>query len=112
LLTEIQSLDKEIDNLTRKINKEVKEIGEYCLDDLERRYRYLERIKDDYEYGRQELSFIMRIELKSIWLMLRNQMLSYRIEIESMRGVDKGIPLSMRLGTFLMQKFGKNDTTI
>lgn len=56
LQTEIQSLDKDIKDISSKINKAVKEVGEDSLRDFESHYRYLERLKDDHEYGKKRLA--------------------------------------------------------
>lgn len=56
LQTEIQSLEKDIKDISSKINKAVKEVGEDNLRDFESHYRYLERLKDDYEYGKKRLT--------------------------------------------------------
>lgn len=56
LQTEIQSLDKDIKDISSKINKAVKEVGEDNLRDFESHYRYLERLKDDHEYGKKRLA--------------------------------------------------------
>lgn len=56
LQTEIQSLNKDIKDISSKINKAVKEVGEDNLRDFESHYRYLERLKDDHEYGKKRLA--------------------------------------------------------
>lgn len=56
LQTEIQSLENEIKGISSKINKAVKEVGEDSLRDFESHYRYLERLKDNHEYGKKRLA--------------------------------------------------------
>jgi hypothetical protein len=43
------SLEKECDRIQQKINKAVHEVGEGSVDDVIRRFRDLERVKDAYE---------------------------------------------------------------
>ena len=54
--TEIQSLENEIKGISSKINKAVKEVGEDSLRDFESHYRYLERLKENHEYGKKRLA--------------------------------------------------------
>ena len=56
LQTEIRSLENEIKSISSKINKAFKEVGEDSLRDFESHYRYLERVKDDHEYGKKRLA--------------------------------------------------------
>ena len=56
LQTEIQSLDKDVKDISSKINKALKEVDEDSLRDFESHYRYLERLKDDNEYGKKRLA--------------------------------------------------------
>lgn len=56
LQTEIQSLENEIKGISSKINKAVKEVGEDSLRDFESHYRYLERLKENHEYGKKRLA--------------------------------------------------------
>ena len=56
LQTEIQSLDKDVKDISSKINKALKEVDEDSLRDFESHYRYLERLKDDHEYGKKRLA--------------------------------------------------------
>ncbi|RHA51738.1 hypothetical protein DW929_12100 [Eubacterium ventriosum] len=46
---DIMSLEKECDRIQQKINKAVHEVGEGSVDDVIRRFRDLERVKDAYE---------------------------------------------------------------
>lgn len=46
---DIMSLEKECDRIEKKINKVVREVGEDNVDDVIRRFRDLERVKDAYE---------------------------------------------------------------
>ena len=56
LQTEIQSLENEIKGISSEISKAVKEVGEDNLRDFESHYRYLERLKDNHEYGKKRLA--------------------------------------------------------
>ena len=46
---DIMSPEKECDRIQQKINKAVHEVGEGSVDDVIRRFRDLERVKDAYE---------------------------------------------------------------
>lgn len=72
---DIMSLEKECDGIEKKINKTVREVGERSVDDVIRRFRDLERIKDAYEKNlerQQEAKISLNEDVKEYMDELKN----------------------------------------